>query len=128
VGGTPIRTREYQGVKKQLHLAPLEKHQRPPPPEHKEPGNIIRLTALVTLGALLSALAIGAWQGTPDGIVTALAIAGSISLLFWAAALFVSAPVLVGRQAGRLLSYAFRRGKPVRGDGGVSDGWLDGPS
>jgi hypothetical protein len=108
----------------------LEKHQRPPPAEHQEPGNIIRLTALVTLGALLSALAIGACQGTLDGIVTALAIAGSISLLFWAVTLFASAFVLVDRQADRLLSRAFGRGKPVRTDdgGGVSDGWLDGPS
>ena len=103
-----------------------------PPPGHpadlSEPWNLVRFATLVTLGTMASSLAIGAGQGTLDGIVTALTIAGLISLAFWGVTLFAVWCLMIPALAGRIWRGVARR--PPRRPavrGGLADEWLDGP-
>ena len=98
-----------------------------PPQWNEEPGYILRLAALVTLGSVASGVVIGTGLGTLDAILTGVTLALVISLLFWLGALVVSACVLLGRLADRVIRSPDREVPQGSGGGGVRDSWLDGP-
>ncbi len=114
-------------MSKQIRLATGKEVRTQSQPRHDEPGNILRLAALVTLGSVASGLAIGAGVGTLDGILTGVMLALGISLLFWLGALVVSGFVLLGRLADWVLRSPPREVPQDSGGGGVRDSWLDGP-
>ncbi len=127
MGPSEKRTEGDSGVSKHIRLATGKEVPARPPPRHEEPGNILRLAALVTLGSVASGLAIGAGLGTLDGILTGVTLALGISLLFWLGALVVSGFVLLGRLADWALRSPTREVPQGTGGGGVRDSWLDGP-
>ena len=114
-------------MSKHIRLATGKEVPARPPPWHEEPGNILRLAALVTLGSVASGLAIGAGLGSLDGILTGVMLALAISLLFWLGALVVSGCILLGRLADRVIRSPPRVVPQDSGGGGVRDSWLDGP-
>jgi hypothetical protein len=121
------RTEGDSWVSKHVRLATGKEVPAQSPTRREEPGNILRLAALVTLGSVASGLAIGAGLGTLDGILTGVMLALGISLLFWLGAFVVSGFVLLGRLADWLLLSPTREMPQDSGGGGVRDSWLDGP-
>jgi hypothetical protein len=107
---------------------------RKPPPKGEthavdlsEPRNLLRFCTFVTLGAVASALVIGACRGGLDSILVSLALAGAISLLFWTMTLFVVTCILIPEVAIFVFRRASRRSYRNPTVGGVADEWLDGP-
>jgi hypothetical protein len=94
-----------------------------------EPRDLIRFCTLVTIGALVSSLVIGACWGRLDYILASLAIAGVISLIFWAITLLAVTLISIPDITLRLCRRLARGLSANRGaGGGVADEWLDGPS
>jgi hypothetical protein len=91
-------------------------------------AGLIRKTALLNLGIILSALVMGAYLGSRVGLLILLCIVPLISIVLWSATFAISAFVLLIRifwgQASRL-PRSFPRYPTA--ESGVGDEWLDGP-
>jgi hypothetical protein len=98
----------------------MEGKEHPVPPS--EPGNIIRFTGLLSLATLVLCLVYGVGLRSSGALLTALALGGVIVAPAWVVTLLASALILA-----RSWPYlAARKKRQLPGDGGVSDGWLDG--
>jgi hypothetical protein len=107
--------------------------ERDPALDLSEVRGLLRSAALVTIGVLACALAIGAcrgaWRGELDSFRDSLMIAGCLLLISWMMTLFivaaVSIPEIIFWSYRRVVLWSYR--KPNVG-GGVADEWLDGPT
>jgi hypothetical protein len=88
---------------------------------------LVRETALLNLGILLSALAIGAYLGSPANFLILLFLVPMVSILLWSASFAISgfvslSPIFWGQGLWE------RRPRYQEGGGDVGDDWLDGPA
>jgi hypothetical protein len=89
---------------------------------------LVRKTALLNLGMVLSCLAIGAHLGRPASLVILLLIVPMVSIILWSATFAISAFVALFRIfCGQGLRSSRQGPRPTAHGGGVGDEWLDGP-
>src|SRR4051812_43370017 len=101
---------------------------RTPIPE-RGPLGLVRKTALLNLGILLSALAIGAYLGSPANFLILLFLVPMVSIVLWSATFAISAFVSLSRIFWEQGLRGTRRSPRHRtGGGGGGDPWLDGPA
>jgi hypothetical protein len=97
------------------------------PPEW---GGLLCFSTLVTIGAVVAAVVVGACWGGLASILVALAIAGAICLIGWLVTLVFVVPLAFFDWLGRSTDRSIRpKMTPKRSviRGGVADDWLDGP-
>ena len=88
---------------------------------------LVRKTALLNLGIILSALAIAASLGRPAAFLIIVVFVPMISIVLWAATFAVSAFVSLSRIFWEQ-GVRGRRPRSHTGVGDVGDEWLDGPA
>jgi hypothetical protein len=98
-----------------------------PPPSPPSFRAIVRKTALLNLGMILSGLAMAAYLGRADAAI--LILVGLMSVVLWAATFAISAFVTLARifwmQGARAPRHRTAR---ATSGGGLVDEWLDGPA
>jgi hypothetical protein len=96
-----------------------------PPPSLR---SLVRKSALLNLGILLSGLPLAAAYGGPDAILPTLVLLAAVSLIVWVATFAGFSLVSLWRIFRCQGTGVPRRpSRPTGGSEGLSDDWLDGP-
>src|SRR4051794_3899391 len=92
-------------------------------------GGLVRKTALLNLGIILSATAIAATLRRPASFLIIAFVVPMVSVVLWATTFAISAFVSLCRIFwGQGLRGTRRSPRHLTGGGGVGDPWLDGPA
>jgi hypothetical protein len=90
---------------------------------------IVRKSALLNLGMILSGLVMAAYLGRPDAFRSIGILMGLMSVVLWAATFAISAFVRIARIFWMQGVRASRQPSAhATGGGGLVDEWLDGPA